>query len=111
MMGDILPASPTTSAEFAAEIMAGAPIERVELRNRAAAGGDLIRPDGAADLGPRLRVVWEGSEYRGRGRETSWDRRDRARAARRWGPVRGRSTASTSTTASTPSATGLASRA
>ena len=26
-----------------------------------------------ADLGRRIRVIWEGSEYRGRGRETVWD--------------------------------------
>jgi hypothetical protein len=26
-----------------------------------------------ADLGRRIRVIWEGSEYRGRGRQTIWD--------------------------------------
>ena len=28
---------------------------------------------GAADLGRRVRVLWQGAEYRGRGRETLWD--------------------------------------
>ncbi len=32
-----------------------------------------VRPYGSADLGRRIRVVWRGSEYRGRGRETTWD--------------------------------------
>ena len=27
---------------------------------------------GAADLGRRVRVLWQGAEYRGRGRETMW---------------------------------------
>jgi hypothetical protein len=31
-----------------------------------------VRPYAAADLGRRVRVLWEGAEYRGRGRETLW---------------------------------------
>ena len=31
-----------------------------------------VRPFGAADLGRRVRVLWQGAEYRGRGRETIW---------------------------------------
>ena len=30
------------------------------------------RPFTAADLGHRVRVTWQGAEYRGRGRETMW---------------------------------------
>ncbi len=30
------------------------------------------RPYGAAELGRRIRVVWEGAKYRGRGREIFW---------------------------------------
>jgi hypothetical protein len=30
------------------------------------------RPFAAADLGRRVRVLWQGAEYRGRGRETLW---------------------------------------
>jgi hypothetical protein len=31
------------------------------------------RPYGSAEIGRRLRLVWRGAEYRGRGRETFWD--------------------------------------
>ena len=31
-----------------------------------------VRPYAAADLGRRVRVLWQGAEYRGRGRETLW---------------------------------------
>jgi hypothetical protein len=85
MMGDILASVADDSAEFTAEIMAGSPIERIELRN----GRDLIetvRPGGAPGL--RLRVVWEGSEYRGRGRETSWIGEIALSGGTTWGPVR-----------------------
>ena len=30
------------------------------------------RPFAAADLGRRVRILWQGAEYRGRGRETMW---------------------------------------
>ena len=69
VMGDILATVRDDNALFRAEIMAGSAIERVELFNRT----DLletIRPPALPGL--RLRVLWEGSEYRGRGRETSW---------------------------------------
>ncbi len=32
-----------------------------------------MRPYSAGELGRRIRVLWEGSEYRGRGRQTIWD--------------------------------------
>lgn len=57
--------------EFGFEILAGAPVERVEIRNRTRLL-ETWRPYAAADLGRRIRVLWEGSEYRGRGRETLW---------------------------------------
>ncbi|UPY35149.1 DUF3604 domain-containing protein [Sediminicoccus sp. KRV36] len=69
MMGDILAGVADDTALFAAELMAGSPIERIQLFNRTELL-EVIRP--AAPLGQRLRVVWEGSEYRGRGRETVW---------------------------------------
>jgi hypothetical protein len=31
-----------------------------------------VRPYADADLGRRVRVLWQGAEYRGRGRETIW---------------------------------------
>lgn len=72
MMGDILTGVGDATCRFAAELSAAAPIERIELRNRLALL-ETIRPYGAADLGRRIRVIWEGSEYRGRGRETLWN--------------------------------------
>jgi len=71
MMGDIL-RSDDTAVEFSVEALASAPIERIEIRN----GLDVLetwRPYDDAALGRRIRVIWEGSEYRGRGRQTIWD--------------------------------------
>jgi hypothetical protein len=71
MMGDILQSSDKTVA-FSIEAHASAPIERLEIRN----GLDVLetwRPYDDAALGRRIRVIWEGSEYRGRGRQTVWD--------------------------------------
>ena len=71
MMGDILRCG-DEAMTFTLDAHASAPIERVEIRN----GLDLVetfRPFEASDLGRRIRVIWEGSEYRGRGRETVWD--------------------------------------
>ena len=71
MMGDIC-RSADEAVTFRVDVLGAAPIERIELRN----GLDVletVRPYGDADLGRRIRVIWEGSEYRGRGRETTWD--------------------------------------
>jgi hypothetical protein len=71
MMGDILQSSDKT-VEFSIEAHASAPIERLEIRN----GLEVLetwRPYDDAALGRRIRVIWEGSEYRGRGRQTIWD--------------------------------------
>ena len=51
---------------------AGAPIERIDLRCGARTL-ETIRPYAPTDLGRRIRVIWEGAEYRGRGRMTTWD--------------------------------------
>jgi Protein of unknown function (DUF3604) len=71
MMGDIL-RSTDLALEFTVEALASAPIERLEIRN----GLDVLetwRPYDDDALGRRIRVIWEGSEYRGRGRQTIWD--------------------------------------
>jgi hypothetical protein len=70
-MGDIVPAS-EPAVTFRAEALCSAPVERLELYN----GSERVysfRPYGEEDLGRRIRVLWEGAEYRGRGRETRWD--------------------------------------
>ncbi|MEQ8805216.1 MAG: hypothetical protein RIE16_05530, partial [Rhodospirillales bacterium] len=71
VMGDILRTNAET-ATFEIDIHAAAPIERIDIRD----GLRLLetwRPSEAEDMGKRIRVIWEGSEYRGRGRETVWD--------------------------------------
>lgn len=70
-MGDILTGVTVEDCLLSAELSAAAPVERIELRNRTELL-EVWRPYATADLGRRIRVVWEGSEYRGRGRETLW---------------------------------------
>jgi hypothetical protein len=70
MMGDIIrPGS--MPMRLAAEIIGTAPIERVDVLHGARVA-QTARPFSAADLGRRVRVLWQGAEYRGRGRETIW---------------------------------------
>lgn len=71
MMGDILK-SDDDEITFKIDIHASAPVERVDIRNGLETV-EVFRPYGEGDLGRRIRVLWEGSEYRGRGRETVWD--------------------------------------
>ena len=71
LMGDIVETQ-DRSVTFAVDVHGSAPIERIELRN----GIDTletVRPYEESSLGRRIRAVWEGSEYRGRGRQTVWD--------------------------------------
>jgi hypothetical protein len=57
-----------------AEVIGTAPIERVDVLHGTGVA-QTVHPYGAADLGRRVRVLWEGAEYRGRGRETVWQGR------------------------------------
>lgn len=71
IMGDI---ARTTADEVTLAINAvgSAPIERVDVFD----GLDLletIRPYAVDDLGSRVRLIYEGAEYRGRARTTTWD--------------------------------------
>ena len=69
-MGDIIrPGS--APMRLAAEVIGTAPIERLDVLH----GANVVqtaRPFAASDLGRRVRVTWQGAEYRGRGRETMW---------------------------------------
>src|SRR3984893_17594025 len=69
-MGDIIrPGS--VPMQLALEVIGTAPIERLDVLH----GVNVVqtaRPFTAADLGRRVRVAWQGAEYRGRGRETMW---------------------------------------
>jgi hypothetical protein len=71
MMGDIVRVDGSL-ATLMVEALAPAPIERLEIRNRLETLETVRLYDHAA-LGRRIRVIWEGSEYRGRGRQTIWD--------------------------------------
>ena len=53
------------------EVIGSAPIDRIDVFY----GKDLVRTVRGfdeRDLGRRIRVIWEGAEYRGRGREVVW---------------------------------------
>ena len=70
MMGDIVQTD-DACVSIDIECVAQAPIERIEILN----GCDQIktlRGYAADDLGNRIRVIWQGAEYRGRGRKTTW---------------------------------------
>ena len=71
IMGDIARVA-DDEVELAIEVVGSAPIERLDIYD----GLDLIetvRPYAAGDLGSRVRLVYEGAEYRGRARTTTWD--------------------------------------
>jgi hypothetical protein len=70
MMGDIIRPG-TALMRLGAEVIGTAPIERVDVLH----GTQVVKtvqPFTAANLGRRVRVLWQGAEYRGRGRETIW---------------------------------------
>jgi hypothetical protein len=71
MMGDIV-AVGATRVRIRVGVESPSPIERVDLRCGARTL-ETIRPYDARQLGRRVRVIWEGAEYRGRGRMTTWD--------------------------------------
>lgn len=70
MMGDIVQTN-GDYAELDIELAAHAAIERIEIRNGTEMV-ELYRPYSESDLGSRIRVIWSGAEYRGRGRQTDW---------------------------------------
>ena len=70
IMGDIVRCD-EDSVELAIQLETEAPIERVDILN----GADEIetlRCYGRDDLGSRVKILWQGAEYRGRGRNTRW---------------------------------------
>ena len=70
IMGDIVETD-ADSVNVDIDIAAHAGILSVELR-RGTEVLETIRPYGDEELGNRVRVVWSGAEYRGRGRNTTW---------------------------------------
>ena len=70
MMGDIVQTADREAA-LSLHVITQTPIERIEVRN----GKEVVqtlRPYAESDLGNRLRVLWSGAEYRGRGRDSAW---------------------------------------
>ena len=70
-MGDIVRCA-QSKVRFTINVHSDAAIERIDIRNGLDTT-EVYRPYSEAELGRRIRVIWEGSEYRGRGRETIWD--------------------------------------
>ncbi len=71
MMGDIVSIEGGT-VRLRVSLETASPIERIDLRVGSTTL-EVIRPYAQQDLGRRIRVIWEGAEYRGRGRMTTWD--------------------------------------
>ena len=70
LMGDIIRPNGVPMT-LNVEVIGTAPLERVDVLH----GTQVIqskRPFDVSNLGRRLRVLWQGAEYRGRGRETIW---------------------------------------
>jgi hypothetical protein len=70
VMGDIIRPK-AVPMKLSVEVIGTAPLERVDVLH----GTQVVqsaRPFGASDLGRRVRILWQGAEYRGRGRETVW---------------------------------------
>jgi hypothetical protein len=71
VMGDIVRTrAPRVELRFHA--IGSAPIERIDIFN-GSRHLRTLRPFRSDGLGRRIRVMWEGAEYRGRGRQTVWD--------------------------------------
>ena len=71
IMGDIVNL-PSGEMSIDINVVAASPIERLDIYN----GLNLIetfKPYSERDLGNRIRIIWEGAEYRGRFRQVHWD--------------------------------------
>jgi hypothetical protein len=70
MMGDIAQTD-DGCVELFVECITQAPIERIDILNGAEVVTTL-RGYEESDIGNRIRIIWQGAEYRGRGRQTTW---------------------------------------
>ena len=69
-MGDIIRPG-NVPMKVSAEVIGTAPLERVDVLHGTTVV-KTVRPFTDSDLGRRVRVLWQGAEYRGRGREVIW---------------------------------------
>jgi hypothetical protein len=70
-----------TAFELEVDAVGTTPIERIEIR----VGQEIVhvhRPEQVSPTSQRIRVTWQGAEYRGRGRQTCWDGRIEVRGNR-----------------------------
>lgn len=70
-MGNIARTS-SREASVLVEVHSESPIDRLEIRNGTRTVR-TFRPPQPVETSRRIRILWEGSEYRGRGRQTIWD--------------------------------------
>jgi hypothetical protein len=73
MMGDLIRPA-TVPMTLCVEVIGTAPLERVDVLHGTQVAASA-RPFAASDLGRRVRILWQGARYRGRGRETTWQGR------------------------------------
>ena len=71
LMGDIARVR-DEEVTLTVEVIGSAAIERLDIWD-GLEHVETIRPYGDAELGARIRLIWEGAEYRGRARTTTWD--------------------------------------
>lgn len=70
-MGGLLSPGTVSDPEFRIRVCGTAPIERVEVRNGTQVV-ECFRTCATADLSNRIKLLWEGAEVRGRGRQVNW---------------------------------------
>ena len=71
IMGDIVKIN-EKSIRLDIECISQSPIERIDVLNGTNAI-NCLRSYSTGDLGQRIRIIWQGAEYRGRGRKTTWE--------------------------------------
>jgi hypothetical protein len=80
-MGDVIRVPSHQPVEFSLAVTGTAPLERVELRNGMRVLKTL-RTYSKDDLANRIKLLWQGAEVRGRGRQVEWNGRMRLNRAR-----------------------------
>jgi hypothetical protein len=71
-MGSVLNVDDASIPTFQIKVAGTAPIERIEIRN-AMTVLKTVRTYDKDDLSNRVKLLWQGAEVRGRGRQVTWD--------------------------------------
>ncbi len=71
-MGSIVTATDKHAPQLAVQVHGTSPLERVEVRNGMQVLETLRTYDNVAGS-TRIKILWQGSQVRGRGRQTNWD--------------------------------------